>query len=167
MTDIAMISGTITSLKAAFDISKAMLGIRDTSLIQGKVIELQAEILTAQSSAFSAQTDQFTLLERVRDLEKQLTELEAWSAEKQRYQLTELAPGAFAYVLKPEMAAGEPKHRLCANCYQHGRKSILQIFASPRNTEIWKCYECQADVKVHVPGRDPPITVRKSTKPWI
>ena len=45
---------------------------------------------------------------------------------RQRYQLQRFYPGSFAYALKPEMAAGEPPHYLCANCYQQTKKSLLQ-----------------------------------------
>jgi hypothetical protein len=93
VVDMTAIAGLVSSLKAATDISKAMIGLRDTALIQGKVIELQGIILSARQSALSAQSDQFTLLERVRDLEKKLADLGAWGAEKTRYELKEVCAG--------------------------------------------------------------------------
>jgi hypothetical protein len=76
--------------------------------------------------AGSAQSDQFALLERVHELEQQVTDLKAWEKEKQRYELKQLAPGAFCYALKADASGSEPPHRVCAACYQHGKKSILQ-----------------------------------------
>ncbi len=118
--DISAIAGGLASLKAAKDIAESLLNLRDNAKFQAAVVELQGKILSAQS-------DQFASMERVRELETQLTKLEAWATEKKRYQLTDFGGGTFAYLLKPEAANGEPIHWLCANCYQKGRKSILQF----------------------------------------
>jgi hypothetical protein len=126
VVDITAIAGLVSSLKAATDISKAMVGLRDGALIQSKVIELQGVILTAQQSALSAQSDQFAVLERVRELEKEIAHLKAWDTEKKKYELREVSPGAFAYVMKKSAKGGEPPHWLCAACYQRGNKFILQ-----------------------------------------
>ncbi len=151
MVDMAAIAGLVTSLRAATDISKAMLGLRDAAMIQTKVIELQGIILSAQQSALSAQSDQFTALERIRELEKQLTDLEAWDTEKERYELKEVYPGAFARVLKPTAHAGEPPHWLCTACYKRGQKAILQDHGrSPEKIEtIYQCPECKNSIRVH------------------
>ncbi len=140
MVDIAAVAGVMSALKGAQDIAKATLGLRDAALVREKVIELQGAILAAQSGAFEAHTAQTALLERVRELEKQVADLEAWKAEKQRYELKEVAPGAFAYALKADEQGAEPAHRICAGCYEHRRKSILQ-----RTTSIHlKCFDCGA-----------------------
>ena len=127
MVDMAAIGGAIASLQTAGQIAKSFVGIRDAAVIQSKVIELQTEILAAQHAALAAQSDQFTLLQRIRELEEQTAKLEAWEAEKQRYELKDYGGGTFAYELKPEEARGEPSHRVCAACYQKGQKSILQF----------------------------------------
>lgn len=125
MTDPLTISGAIASLKTAGEIAGAFVGLRDQAMIQTKVIELQSVILAAQSSAMSAQSEQFTLLETKRRLEAKIAELETWEAEKQRYELKQIGRASICYVLKPEVAGSEPPHMICTNCYQHGRKSIL------------------------------------------
>jgi hypothetical protein len=66
------------------------------------------------------------LLEQIRTLKEQMTKLEAWETEKQRYLLTDFGGGTFAYVLKKEAAQGEPIHKLCATCLNKGHKTILQ-----------------------------------------
>ena len=150
MVDLMAIAGLVSSLKAATDISKTMVGLRDAAMIQSKVIELQGVILAAQQSALSAQSDQFAMLERVRELEKQIAQLEAWDAEKAHYELRELSPGAFAYVLKASAKTGEPPHWLCAACYQHSHKAILQDSGrTPKGREsIYKCPDCKNMVLV-------------------
>src|SRR3954470_12761414 len=120
MVDMTMITGGLASLKAAKDIAEGLVNLRDTAKFQGAVVELQGKILAAHA-------DQFALLERVRELEAKMAQLEAWEAEKKRYKLTDYGSSTFAYELKAEAAEGEPMHRLCAACYQQGHKSILQF----------------------------------------
>ena len=124
--DAGSIAGLIASVKAASEITKGMVGVRDTVLLQDKVIELNGIILTAQSHALTTQSDQFSLLERVRELEEEVAHVKAWEAEKQRYQLTDVGNGSFAYVLKEETGSSDPPHNICANCYEDGHRSILQ-----------------------------------------
>jgi hypothetical protein len=92
MPDIADFAAAISSLKAAFEIAKTLVNARDAGVVRSKVIELQREILAAQASAVSAQSGQLAMLDRVRDLEKEVADLKAWDAEKEKYQLTELRP---------------------------------------------------------------------------
>jgi hypothetical protein len=93
------ISG-LGAVKTAFDMAKALQSIHDATARDRAVIDLQKEILAAQEA-------QFSLVDRVRELERELAGLKAWDADKQRYQLAELAPGVVVYSLKPEMANGD------------------------------------------------------------
>lgn len=159
MPDMVAIGGTISSLKATFDLSKSLLGVRDAAVSQGKLIELQSQILTAQSEALLARDEQATLLERLRLLEQQLARLEVWNVEKERYQLEKLSTGVLVYTLKKDARETEPAHQLCAACYQDRRKSILQ----PVSHNVGRCisldcpdcgtrvYQSGAAIPGHVP----------------
>ena len=143
MVDITMIQQVMSSLSLAADMAKTMIGVRDAAVIQGKVIELQGIILSAQSNALAAQSDQFALLNQIRELEEEVTRIKAWEAEKQKYQLDEPRPGLFTYALKQEAGASEPAHQICANCYQHSHKSILQRESrSPGRCDVLVCNDC-------------------------
>ena len=100
MVDMAAIAGAATSLKTAIDISKIALSLRDESLIRTKVLEMQGEISSALASAIAAQTDQLAILQRINDLEKEVAQLKAWDADKQRYELQNVGLGSLAYVVK-------------------------------------------------------------------
>lgn len=146
------IAGALASLKAASEIAKAMIGLRDATAIQLKVIELNGEILSAQSSALSAQEAQSALLQRVGNLEKEIADLKAWDAEKERHELKEVHPGSFAYALKPDSGSTEPPHSLCARCFNEGHKSILQ--KATHTMKDWlHCSRCKAEIIV---GRHSP-----------
>ena len=146
--DLTWIGPLSTSLKTAADLTKTMVGIRDATMLQSKIIELQGVILSAQSSALSAQTTQFSLLDRVRELEKEMADLEAWNAEKEKYELEEVYPGTFAYALKKQAQASEPRHWLCATCYQDCKKSILNLMRVQRGAKIFRCGRCKNTIVV-------------------
>jgi len=146
MPDVASIAAITSSLRAASDIAKAMLGLRDAALLQAKVIELNQLILSAQSSALAAREDQSSLLERVRDLEAEVRKKEAWEAEKQRYQMVELHNGALAYVVKDAVRGTEPTHYICCACYQRDKKSVVQGFKSHMGELTLTCPSCELEI---------------------
>ncbi len=161
MPDMGAIAAGLSALQAAGDIAKSMMGLRDTAMVQGKVIELQSAILSAQSSALSAQAEQAALLQEIDKLKKEMARLEAWETEKQKYKLVQLADGVFAYSLKEDATGGEPPHEICANCYQQGFISILQReHRFPGRTEHAVCAGCGADL-VLSGGRRPDQPAQK------
>ena len=104
-------------------------------------IDLQREILAAQAQ-------QSALIENVSKLEKEVTALKAWDADKQRYELKDLWRGFFAFIPKEGMENGEPAHAICANCYQRGFKSFLQSSGHPViHDRSWDCHACKAKMK--------------------
>lgn len=146
MIEMSAIAGVLSSLKAAKDIAEAMVTLRDAAAIQTKVIEFQSKILDAQSSAFAANEERSSLIETVGTLKKQVADLEAWEAEKQRYNLAEVGFGVVAYAPKPEMQRAEPFHLLCAHCFERRKKSFLQ--ATQRlemRLRVHFCPECKTE----------------------
>lgn len=125
------------AIKTAFDLAKGLKDIHDVAAHDRAVIDLQKEILTAQQA-------QFALVQRVSDLEKKVAGFEKWEAEQERYKLTDFGGGTFAYLLKPEAAKGEPPHRLCANCYNDGHKSVLQFSNKSEGQDYFDCPRCKA-----------------------
>jgi hypothetical protein len=149
MVDMAAIAGAATALRSAYELSKAALGVRDEAMIRAKVIEMQAEISSALASAITAQTDQFAALDRVRELEKEVTELKAWDVEKSRYELKEVGPGAFARAVKPDARGSDPMHYICPTCYERGKKTPLQALSlveQRRGGDIRTCSTCKTAV---------------------
>jgi hypothetical protein len=163
MVDMASISAAVTGLKTATDIAKGLMDLKTTAEVQGKVIELQGVILAAQSSALAAQSDQFTLLERIRELEREMAQLEAWDAEKKRYKLKDYGGGTFAYELKPEEARGEPMHRVCAACYQKRHIAILQFVGQSSGQDHYRCLACKTDQWFGIHRYEAP---RRSSDDW-
>lgn len=160
MVDIAAIAGLVTSVRSAVEITKAMKDLHDGNLIQTKVFELTREILTTQGYAMEAQSAQAELLSRIRQLEEEKTKLEAWAAEKSRYELREVSAGVFAYTMKAGMEQGQPFHMLCANCYDNGKRGTLQAterMQSRRRLHV--CPQCKTDYAMETIPRPPPPSV--------
>jgi hypothetical protein len=124
--DVTAIAAVLSSFNALKNIAQAMIGLHDTQALQLKIIEFNGALIDAQTKIFSINEERSALIERVRELEEQVADLEAWETEKQRYELKSIARGSYAYELKPETQGAEPPHRICAHCYQRGKKSILQ-----------------------------------------
>jgi hypothetical protein len=125
---------------------QTLIGLKETSAIQTKVVELDGIILSAQSSALAAQSNQFTLLQKVCDLETQIADLEAWDVEKNRYELAEIAAGIFTRRLKPSDSHGEPAHQIYARCYEHRIKSVLQKMTRG-HADFLVCSDCKTELK--------------------
>ena len=150
MTDALALSGMIQSLNALAQLGQALVGIHDAKAIREKAAELNREILSTQASALATQADQFRLLQQISELEKQVTRLEAWNAETEKYQLYDLRhdvpgadAGALAYRLKEQEGRTEPIHLLCANCFEDRHKSILQRqMLQPGLCDAYLCHRC-------------------------
>ena len=142
MVDAASMTGALGAAKAAFDLTKAFVDVRDATKVQAVKFELMGLLLEAQEA-------QAALIADKRDLEERLRELEAWGSEKQRYQLTAVAPGSFAYTVKPDALGSEPQHALCSNCYQHGEKSFLQrTNGVVQGYAVFRCAHCKSEVGI-------------------
>ncbi len=147
MIDLGSIQAAIGGLQAAGNIAKSMINIRDATALQSKTIELQQAILAAQDSALTAKSAQASLIDRISDLEEEVARMKAWDAEKDRYELTDLGNGKFAYSLKEQTDSTEPSHKICANCYNHNEKSILQSETrNPGRINVLVCHNCDAEI---------------------
>lgn len=141
-----VIQSAISSLKTAANIANGFLKLKSIADIQGKVIELQSSILAAQSSALAAQSEQATMIQRIGDLETEIARIKAWEETKQRYELYEPTVGTFVYALKVQGKGTEPTHWICTNCYDNGRRSILQLSRVGHEVNHYICPSCKSDI---------------------
>jgi hypothetical protein len=158
--DVAAISIGYQSLKAAFEIGKALLNLGLSVQVQDRIRDMNEKILAAQESAIASRDYQSTLLKQIGDLEKHIADLEAWDAKAQAYQLTDLGKsgitGKFAYASKEGTHTSEPAHLLCASCYQQRHKSILQSQKLyPGACDILICHRCTS--VIYLTGHPSPL----------
>jgi Zn finger protein HypA/HybF involved in hydrogenase expression len=152
---IETITGALTGVGAALEITKSMLAIKVDSAVSAKVAELDRIMLDIMQKLLTSQTEQSTLLSRVRELEAEIAHFEDWESETQRYELKELVPGTLVYRLKPGMENKEPVHDLCPHCYQQGIKSILQDNGFDKAWHVFICPHCKTIFR----GAREPMTI--------
>jgi hypothetical protein len=83
--DMMLIQSAITNLKTAAEIAKGFVQLKSEAEVQGKVVELQQVILSAQTDALAAHSQMFGMIQQIGDLKKELARVKAWEEEKQRY----------------------------------------------------------------------------------
>jgi hypothetical protein len=140
MPDLIAIGQGLSAAKALTDIAKTMVGLRDSAKLLETTVEFQQQLFSVQKSLLDAQAEQTTLIDRVRELEKEVADLKAWQGEKYKYEMTPLGRG-IAYTLKPEEKGAEPPHYVCTQCYDDGKRSVLQN-VNPGTPPVYKCNRC-------------------------
>jgi predicted nucleic-acid-binding Zn-ribbon protein len=148
VVDATSIVSAVGGLKAAGDIIKGLFDLSTNAKIVTKVTELQRLIYDAQGSALAAQGDQFTLIQRIAELEQEIVRLKAWGAERENYELNDIGGGASAYVLKPDVKPAQPPHWLCTHCYDNHKKALLQPQGHGDGERSFQCPECKASLNV-------------------
>jgi hypothetical protein len=150
---LAEIGSALGSLKTASDIVKTFAGLRTDTERNAKLVELQGQIIAAQTGAIAANAAQMALVDQVRNLEKQVSGMETWQSEKQRYELKKVSfMGSTAYVVKPDMRGSEPPHCICGACYDKGKKGRLQPSpVGPIRERPWFCSECKSTLIISLP----------------
>lgn len=153
MADMSAITGAYMAFKGLKEIAQSVIALRDAAAFHEKMFELNDRLMDAQAAALETNQERAALVETVAGLKKELADLKAWDAEKQRYELTERSPGAFAYRVKEAMQGAEPPHYICANCYQHGQKAILNTERGAtydgRRCTIASCPSCKTKFRVN------------------
>ena len=91
---VAEIAAAVTGMRAALDITKAMVGLRDAEAFRAKSIELQSVVFDAFEKAIEAREAHTAQAERIRSLEAEVAHLKAWDAEKQNYELKNIGEGS-------------------------------------------------------------------------
>lgn len=132
----------VSAIKTAFDIAKELQVLPDAAARGRALIDLQKELLAAQQ----AQSD---LIDHARKLERELTNLKNWEADKARYRLSEIAPGLIALAIKEGERNGEPFHWICATCCAAGKKSYLQQRIRGPYYDMFKCNSCGEELEVN------------------
>jgi hypothetical protein len=155
LPDPATVTSALDALKSIKSISEAMVSLRSGPAFDQKKLELERSILDARSGILAIQEQRLAILGEIDDLKKQVASMETWATEKARYELKNVDAGATVRALKPSMQGDDPPHWLCPNCYEGGKKSILQNSgpATERGAEhfnnIWRCKPCGCAVRTN------------------
>jgi hypothetical protein len=135
-------SAAIQSVKVLGDILKSAHELKDSTALIAAVNEVQCKLAVAYEAVCNALEKRRALEQQAADLEKELNEIKDWKADAEKYQLTEICSGVFAFATKPGMENGEPPHKICAACYGKRQKSYLQLDGADGRGTHYKCCLC-------------------------
>lgn len=152
MVDISAIGAALSSFNTLKNIAQSMVALHDSQTVQSKVIEFNGALIDAQTKIFAVNEERTTLIDRVRELEKQVADLKAWEAEKQRYEMVALAPNVIAYAAKEAMRGSEPMHLFCGNCFNKGQKLFLQQTIRGDEYDRYRCNGCSEELGIDKSG---------------
>ena len=142
---MSSITAAASSIQIALDLAKVLVDAGDDSVIRDKLFQVNNALRDTQASLLVVQSEQFSLIQRIDDLKKTIADFEAWTAEKERYQLHQIGDNrGFTYMLKKAAQVPEPPHEICAHCYNVlNKKSILQHqYMSYDRAERLYCPNC-------------------------
>lgn len=146
------LTGAVESAKTMKEIGQSLLTIRDENIIRERVYALNNNLLELQQKLLEAQISQMGLIQRIQELEAQVSNTNQSEQVMEKYTLKTFSTGASAYVLKTEGNA-EPARYFCSNCLE--TKSLPVTLQGGR---IKGCPSCQNRV---ITAPQPPITTRR------
>ena len=149
--DLSVFSAVASGLANSIQIGKAINELNTDTEVAIRINALVTNLGDVSGKFLAAQTAHIESEEQARELREEIAQMKAFAAESLRYALTELAPGAFCYTLKPECQNGEPLHHLCACCYGQQTKSILQFAGFEKGFRKLSCPRCSSFILVREP----------------
>ena len=136
------------SVQALGTLLKAANGLANYNEIVAAISEVNTKLMQANTVALTSQEKQAALANRISELETELRGFKNWDNEINRYELRQLAPGIFAYGLKPGQENGEPPHLLCPNCVSRHQKSLLQLTDEGQSGRDYECQNCSSTLRI-------------------
>ena len=136
----------LASARSLVDLAKSAIDARDDAKVRSALIELQAKLMDAMSAALLAQEKNASLHQQVTSLQGQVQDLKLQLENRQRYRLTPICPGAYAYTDAPGQSGQDAHaHYLCQPCFDKGAKSVLRYsHPKPGVNGAWTCPESSA-----------------------
>lgn len=160
--DLSLVTGAAGALRAAIDIGKAAVEIRDANKLNEVVIRMNEQLLNAQQSLFAHNTELLNLQQQYFNATQELQSLRAALSEQRRYALFEIATGKFVYrasarpVLNEQDGEidSEPEHYICQPCYDGPAKTKIVLRGSEitdygRPRKSWYCPQCKTSINVY------------------
>ncbi len=143
--DLTAISSALSSFKSLTDMVRTFVDVKADVAVNDRVLAIQSLLFDLQNKLIAANATQTALTDRVRELEEEIRRGKQWAEEKANYALHEAAPGTFVYVHKSVGDGGAGAHWLCANCFENGKKSILQAGGYKASRYIHVCQACKSE----------------------
>ena len=137
VVDLSVVSGALSSLKAASDIAKGFFGLAVTAESQSQVVELNQMILDAQRQAMDDLEERHALRRKVEELEGELRRVVDDTAIIS--QMKRRAPFYF------QDGDQDP---FCTRCVETDRRRVhmIKTIRTEQRYRIWACPACKTEV---------------------
>ncbi|PTT90093.1 hypothetical protein DBR45_56700 [Pseudomonas sp. HMWF031] len=140
ITMLDLFAGAFESAKAARDIGKTLVTLRDEALIKERVFELNDTLMNLQQRLLDAQQNQFDLQRKVFELETQLKQTATIDDLKAQYRLATFSNGTRVYTPRDEFMETVEDQYFCTQCFERDGKAItLQEVRSLRKLTCPTC----------------------------
>lgn len=139
----AELQAGVSAVRAALDLVKAGKGVLDQAAIAHALSEIQSRLMESQVAALKALEENSELQRRVRELEHVIEQRAAWTDQAAKYQLTQIAQGITAYTEASRTSKLFDAVKLCTNCFEDQRISVLQFEWAELRQHSLKCPRCK------------------------
>lgn len=151
-TGAAIIASVSTGLKGLSDTAK---NIRDIIGPTAKKEELQKareqlsdlleRFVDIQSNVLDLKMANNALVEEIQKLQKELTAINDFKIEAEKYELIYgIYPGMRGYIKKEGATDNEKKAPLCAKCFEEGKLSAYSFTQRGYGQDLLSCSECKS-----------------------
>jgi len=114
----------LSSAMKGYELVKLAIDAKNEAQVRAAVSDMAKSLMEANLAALDLTT-------KLANSEAKLREFEKSAAEREQYQLHEIAKGRFVYIHtgSPDnpKAISSPTHYLCQNCFDKGVKSVLRF----------------------------------------
>lgn len=143
------IQAVAETIKVLSDILRANRDLCQFNECSAALSQLNEKLYRVTAAMLAGQEKEAALTKQIRLLEEEVMKLVNWNDQAQNYALTAVGPGIFAYVYQPSAGAMQPRHWVCAKCFQERKLSVLQRQHPP----AYLCPQCGATIAPHRDGR--------------
>jgi hypothetical protein len=138
------LTSIVTSVKSLRDIASSFQGIKTGDAVRDKTAEMNALIIDIQNAAMNIQSQNHALVEENDCLKNEIAKIRNWNEEKDLYMLHTIADCVWIYVEKAKFIAHEELVGYCVNCFEDGRKAIVQKMEKTRQGTFYECSHCKS-----------------------
>lgn len=144
---ISEFSAAVQSVKVLKEVLTAAHELKDSTALIAAVNEVHGKLVIAYENVINSQEQRLAAQQRITELEKEIAEIMNWKQEAERYALTEIGTGVFAFVVKPDRQNGDPAHKLCTACFEKRQKGYLNLSNKDGSGTYYKCNVCGSEVR--------------------
>jgi hypothetical protein len=143
MTDPVTVA---TIFQSVLNLGAAIANTNDAAKRQTQLIEFQKAITQAFTTIAELQLSNSALLADKNKLEQEIVHLKDWKAEREKYELKEIASGIFARVESGYVGQLQSAHKFCATCFEKNIKSPLQQQRAEMRQIALHCFTCKSHI---------------------